>query len=324
MRTVAIVGRGRAIRRNAERYECIDDVAVGGLVTDAPTEIPEGIDAPAYGTLDESLRELPVDAVDVCGPAAEHRSTVRTALEAGLSVRCDPPLAYAREDLDSLVSTADASDGRLVAASVNRFSRLYGRMRDHAEGGGIGSLGVARIKRTAPSPDQGWNAWYVALRAAETPGTVLGAVAAHDFDVLRWLFGPIDRVFARAAEGGAYDHVHVLLRFENGAKGQVEVTWSDAAVPPRVEIELAGDHGVVRFTEEDAVSVRSSGGETIDPAARDDDCYARMLRAFVNRSDRAADGAADVSAAAAATRAVLATRRSIAEGRPVSIDEVSA
>ncbi len=326
MKTIAVVGRGRGVRRTVERYAQLDDVAVRAVVPDDDSDAERAVVSsaiPAYATLDEAVASGPLDAVDVCGPGAAALPAVWTALDAGLTVRCDPPLGFESSDLEAL--DLRPADDRLVVTSPNRYSRLYRQIHAEVENGGIGALGVARIVRTAPYPEQGWNAWYASTEERElAPEDALVSVAAHDFDVLRWTFGPIERTFGRVALGETYDHAHILLQFRNGAKGHLELTWGVSPPTPRVEIECSGDHGRIEFSEADAVAVRSDARGDIDPDGPEDDCYARMCRAFVE-SVRSDDGDLHVATdRSETTRVAIATRRSFDEGRPVRIDEVTA
>lgn len=322
MQTIAVVGRSRAVARHVERYARIDDAAVSAIVCDGGAT-PESAVSPTHETLDAAVESVELDAVDVCGPRSS--AAVLTALDANLAVRCDPPVAVDATSLTELRARAAASRGWITAASVNRFSRLYERIREQTMKGAIGSLGVARVKRTAPFPDQSWNARYDDVASARlSPEATLCAVAAHDFDVLQWLFGPIDRTFARVASDDSRCHAHVLAQLRSGAKAHVEITWDEASTTPSAELEFAGDKGMVRFSGADVSAVSRTGAGSIDVDAPKQDCYARTLRSFVETLTAGATGPGTVDDAARTARTVLATRRSIVEGRPVTTDEVTA
>lgn len=316
MRRIVIVGRKTAVQAHAERYACFDDAAITGVVERGGKV---DIDAPGYDSLATALDAHKVDAVDVCGPGAASTDALDTALKAGIPVRCDPPFALDERRFDRLVSRASNTSGWLMAHSPHRFSRLYERLRSSVETGGIGAIGVARIKRTAPFDGPGWNVSYTGIDT--THENTLCAILAHDFDVLDWTFGTVDRVFVRKRSGGRYDHVHALLSFRNGGRATIETTWGNDVTPsPRVEVEYSGNHGRIDFSERDA-STALRGEEcslTVDPI--EDDCRGRLLRTFVDRLRGVERPPSDV-APESASQIAIAARRSIDKRVPVSLTE---
>ncbi|SFR64147.1 Gfo/Idh/MocA family protein [Halogeometricum limi] len=340
MRRIVAVGSGPAVRGHTERYARFDDAVLVGVVGGDPTA--EGDDSTAegggveddgdrdgdgdverYESVAQALESAAIDGVDVCGPGAAHGDAVDAALDADVPVRCDPPFALDETRLDRLVSRAAASDGWLLTASPHRHSRLYGHLRSAVEAGDIGSVGVARIKRTAPFEPVGWNCSYAGVAAAPTPIDALCSVLAHDADVLEWTFGTVGRVFARAQTDARTDHAHAVLSFRDGGRATVEATWSGACTPePRLEVEYSGDHGRLDFDEHDAsTALRNGGGaKRVDPP--EDDCRGRLLRAFVERLGEEPSSVPGVHPEHP-SRVAAAVRRSVDEGRPVALAEES-
>ncbi|WP_363466796.1 Gfo/Idh/MocA family protein [Halogeometricum borinquense] len=322
MRRIAIVGREPAARGHAERYVRFEDATVCAAVGfDDP---PSGTAIPTFESVSDAVTETEADAVDVCGPGSAHVQSVEAALDEEIPVRCDPPVALDTQTVERVEELASNGDGWLYAHSSHRFSRLYERLQRGVESGDIGTLGVARVKRTAPFDRVGWNDSYLGIDRASSPEDALCGVVSHDVDTLHWTFGPVERVFARRRTGDSYAHVHLLLRFRNGGRGTVEATWGRADPPEsRVEVEYAGDHGRLRFTEDDASAALKDEHESLDPDPPEDDCRGRLLRAFVDRLHGVERPPAAIGSDGDLLRTAVAVRTSMDEERPVELGEVS-
>ena len=277
---------------------------------------------PRYDSLATAFEDSEVHGIDICGSGVGRANTIDAALSAGVPVRCDPPFSLDTRTADRLASQASNGTGWLLVHSPHRFSRLYERLRSSVEAGSIGTIGVARIKRTAPFDGPGWNVSYASVQRANDPEDVLCEVLAHDFDVLEWTFDTIERVFVRVRSGGGYDHAHALLTFRGGGRATVETRWTSDDVPaPQVHVEYSGNQGRLDFTEQDAATALSDGTQCLNVDPIEDDCRGYALRTFVDTlrgtevpPETVFDGA---------TRVAVAARMSATRGKPVTLTEMS-
>ncbi len=320
MRRIVLVGTNDSVRTHAERYARFEDATVVGVVPDAGT-LPDGIDAPRYDSLATALDTAGAHGVDICGSGVGRTDAIGAALSADVPVRCDPPLSLDDAATDRLVSRASDGTGWVLVRSPHRFSRLYERLRTTVETGRIGTLGVARIKRTAPFDGPGWNVSYADAQRQDHAEDALCTVLAHDFDILEWTFDAIERVFVRVNSGDRFDHAHALLTLRDGSRATVETTWGrDDAPAPRLHVEYSGDHGRLDFHERDASTALSDGTRclTVDPV--EDDCRGRSLRTFV-ASIRGEERPPEVISDVGATRVATAVLESANSGKPVTLGE---
>ncbi|WP_224450288.1 Gfo/Idh/MocA family protein [Haloprofundus salilacus] len=328
MQRIVVVGAGAAVQAHAERYERFDDAAVYGVVGGAAESGDggsdfESVDAPSYDSLSGALRDDDVDGVDICGPGSTFGDALETALNVGIPTRCDPPFALDDATYDRVVSLAAESNGWILSHSPHRFSRLYDRLHSAIESGGIGSIGVARIERTAPFCGPGWNVSYDGVSAIESHVDALCAVLAHDVDVLEWTFGPIERVFVRMRTSARCDHAHAVFAFREGGRATVETRWHRNEPPdPRVNVEYSGNHGRLDFDESDASTALREDGASLAVDPPEDDCRGRALRSFLDHLRDADLPPSDV-APTTPSRVVAAVRRSADEDIPVTLAEGS-
>lgn len=328
---VALVGRTPALHLRTKRYALLDDVTVRSAVScddvdDAshPELAPQELSIPfnevfphvsEYNSLADALTDgADIDCIDIASPASVVGDALDSALDVGVPTLCTPPLVGDPNRLDAIRSRLSASETWMLNGNPHRFSRFYTQLKNRIEEGAIGTLGVARIKRGVPHLNQGWNAWYV------EGGGLMDGVLAYDFDLLTELFGPIERMYARVGEMTSPVHTHVLLRFLSGAVGQVEATSNQSGSLPAAKIECSGNHGRVHFSEEascDHYQIKSQR----EPSVPADDCYARMLRAFLDCVHENRPPQSGVTDVLTTTRAVLATEHSAVTGRPVRLAE---
>ncbi|SIR75817.1 Predicted dehydrogenase [Haladaptatus litoreus] len=322
MSRIVTVGRRAAVQAHADRYKQFDKATVCGAVGSADESFDD-LDAPVYDSIAHALRDDDVDGVDICGPGAAYDDTLNTALDAGIPIRCDPPFALDEAQFDRRVSGASNENGWLMAHSPHRFSRLYSRLRSDVETGAIGTIGVARIKRTVPFSGPGWNTSYDGITAATGHVEALCSVLAHDIDILDWTFGAVGRVFARARSSERYDHAHAVLTFQDGGRATIETTWSKKCTPsPCVNVEYSGNHGRLNFNERDASTALQEKSVPLNGDPPEDDCRGRLLQEFVTHihdNEKPSSNITPINP----SRVTIAVRRSVDEGLPITIAEES-
>lgn len=323
MVSVCILGAGFMAETHCQGYARVDDAEVTAVVSPnsaAEFVVEQDLDATAYADLESALSEADVDAVDVCTPTHTHREYVERAVEAGLPVLCEKPLAPTLEDAEAVRQTVADADLPVMVAQVLRFFPQYAAAKEQVDAGRIGRPGVARARRLSPLPD--WADWYADRDAS---GGVFLDLAIHDFDYLRWTFGDVERVFARRVREDGLEHGTATLAFQNGAKGYVEASWAQPESRGLVsEFELAGDEGVVGDDVDDA-PVRFWAGENEEIAESplgDRDGYVRELSHFVECVQTGSDPAIGVDDAIEAMRISMAAERSAERGEPVTVAEV--
>jgi predicted dehydrogenase len=176
------------------------------------------------------------DLVVVAAPNRAHATLAGAAIEAGLHVVVDKPLAVAAEEGREL---ADAARSRGVVASVFHNRRWDGdflTLRRLLRDGELGELVrlESRFERWRPEVDRG--KW----REGGTPedaGGVLFDLGPHVIDQALELLGPARSVYAevRALRAGAEvdDDFFVALEHESGARSHLWGSMMAAQLGPR-------------------------------------------------------------------------------------------
>src|SRR5215213_8097481 len=321
---VGLVGAGFMGGVHLNAYAAIPEVEVVG-VADARTEAAvagaEMVGARPYASFEELVAAEDVELVDVCLPTAFHRDLALLAAGEGKHVILEKPIARTLEDAQEILD-AFADDGpRLFVGHVVRFFPEYTGVKEKIDAGDLGTIGVVRASRRSPFLT-GWNDWYADWRLS---GGVLLDLVIHDFDILRWALGEVERVYARGVLGREYnrlDYALVTLRFEGGAIAHVEGQWGYPG-PFNYSIEVAGSRAMVTADSNEPGPVRLLGGP-VDPGESPDVAvgkspYHTELEHFIRCAATGEESVVDARDACEALRIGLAATESAATGRPVTL-----
>ncbi|WP_028547963.1 Gfo/Idh/MocA family protein [Paenibacillus sp. UNC451MF] len=281
---IGLVGAGTMGNTHNRAYRQVNGAsitAVCDIDEEKAGRIAQGWDVPVYASLEEMLASGKVDAVDICLPTDLHRQAVELAASYGKHVFCEKPISTTEDDARAMIEACRQAGVTLMVGHVVRFFPEYRAARQQLLSGKLGKPGVVRTIRSGAFPV--WMPWYSDYSRSGGP---LLDLAIHDFDFLRWCFGPVRRVFSRQTTAERLDHTLTLVRFESGVMAHVEASW---AYPPgspfQTAIEIAGTKGLVQFDKEKSYSVVKFGGTKEQTAVPDSPLekspYALELEHFV-------------------------------------------
>ncbi|WP_295013409.1 Gfo/Idh/MocA family protein [uncultured Microbacterium sp.] len=154
-------------------------------------------DALVTDSLDELLA-ADLDAVMVLTPDDTHAAISIRALEAGVAVFCEKPLAIDLADADRMLETARRTGTRLYIGHNMRHMPVITLMRRLIEDGRIGEVKAVWVRHfVGHGGDYYFKDWHADRR--RTTGLLLQK-GAHDIDIIHWLAGGYS---ARVAAMGA-------------------------------------------------------------------------------------------------------------------------
>jgi predicted dehydrogenase len=320
---VGVVGAGFMGSVHLEAYRGISGVEVVG-VADARPDVAAAGAAPfgarTYASYEEMAAVEEIDVVDVCLPTPFRREATEQVARHGHDMILEKPLANTLEDAAAILDAVAASGSRLFVGHVVRFFPEYVRVREMVHSGELGSVGVVRTSRRSPFL-RGWNDWYADRRAS---GGVLLDLVIHDFDFLRWCFGPVERVFARSVAGNEYnrvDHALVTLRLGTGEICHVEGQWGYPGAF-NYSMEVAGSRGLVTVdsTEPGPLRLHRAGAPEEPPSVPvGGSPYASELEHFVRCLETGEEALVSPADAYEAVRVSVAAIESARSGRPVRL-----
>jgi predicted dehydrogenase len=251
-----------------------------------------------YAGLAEALADGDIDAVDIAAPRATHAELVALAVDRGVAVLCQKPLARTLAEAEALAKRV-AGRARVMVHENWRFRPWYRRAREWLGEGLPGRLQQADMAMLSSGmlPDaSGARPLLVRQPYMLTERRLMIAdVLIHHLDVLRWLFGPLRVLAARTANtlpGIVVGETLAVIALETADGAPVTLRGSMVAhgTPVRTEdrLDAMGEAATIRL---EGMSLSLLGSEerreSFDFAASYQQSFDATIRHFV---DRLADG----------------------------------
>jgi predicted dehydrogenase len=200
----------------------------------------------ATTSIDEAIEHPDVDTVVVGLPNHMHAEAIAAAVDAGKPVLCTKPLARsaneAKEILD-MVESAGVFAGYLEdLAYTPKTLKALASVR----AGAVGEVMWVRSRETHPGPHSAWF-WD----AGQAGGGCIVDLGCHCIEIIRSYVGKGNRpvevmcwadTLVHPIE--AEDNAIALIRFESGAIGQFEVSWTFRGGMD-LRDEVAGTEGTI-------------------------------------------------------------------------------
>jgi len=201
-----------------------------------------------YKDYRQMLREGGVEAVSICTPSGLHAEMTVAAAEAGVHVLCEKPMAITVPQLDAMMEAVSKAGIKLGVIFQRRTYETSKRVREAVQSGLLGqmTLGDAYLKYYR-SPVYYRSADWRATWELDGGGALMNQ-GVHGIDLLLWIMGDVESVYAKAEakvrDIEVEDTCVALLTFKNGAYGVIEGTTSSNPGEPTA-LYLHGEKGTI-------------------------------------------------------------------------------
>ena len=249
----ALVGCGRIAKRHSEllgfdQIKGAKLVAVCDNVVDKAIKIAGQFGISSYEDMDEMMISESIDVVVVLTPSGLHAEHVVNLSKYGKHIMVEKPMALTIEDTEDMISACDVNHIKLFVIKQNRFNVPVIKLKETLDSGRFGklTLGTVRVRWARHQAYYDQDSWRGTW---SMDGGVLTNQASHHVDMLEWMIGDVESVFAKIstalADVETEDTAIVTLKFKSGALGIIEATT--AARPTNLEgsISILGENGTV-------------------------------------------------------------------------------
>ena len=222
--------------------------------------------------LDKEGRDL--DFVDITTPPYAHAPIARAALEAGLHVMCEKPLATTVEDARQTIEHADRSKRVLFPVQNYKHAPVIIAVRQLLDTGLIGRVHDVTLSTFRNTHARGVKEWKESWRREKrySGGGVAMDHGSHTFYLaFEWLGSYPTSVTAKMQTLGAFDTEDTFVgsaTFPTGLAA-VHLTWH--AGVRKVIYTIHGERGAIRVEDDDievaVMGERRAGSATTDRTA---------------------------------------------------------
>jgi 1,5-anhydro-D-fructose reductase (1,5-anhydro-D-mannitol-forming) len=208
-----------------------------------------------------------VDAIYVATPPNAHKEYAIAAAAAGKPVYVEKPMALDAGECDAMIAACRAAGVPLFVAYYRRALPRFLKVKELIDTAAIGDVRAVTITlyrqyEPPPAAAAGTGAVSAGNAAGASPaalpwridpaisgGGLFVDLAAHTFDLLDFILGPIARATGgagnQAGRYGAEDIVHGAFEFASGVRGTG--IWSFNAFGDVDRTEIVGSRGRVSF-----------------------------------------------------------------------------
>jgi predicted dehydrogenase len=239
-----------------------------------------------YTSIDDMLIDRCVDAVVIATPNYLHASQTIAALEAGIHVMVEKPMAMNSAEAEAMAEASRRSGALLMVAHCWRFDVETRWLHQQVQSGVLGR--IVRTKGYGVHTHWGPPGWFAQKRTAG--GGALADMGIHALDTARFLLGDPQPESVYARIGTFYkdfdvdDTGVILVNWGNGVTSYIESGWWQPHMDgPEAATQLYGILGFGQTfpTYLDIPDAQKGVVERVDPQfpPRSDHCPQEMYDA---------------------------------------------
>lgn len=234
---VGLVGLGMMGRnhlRVISTHAATSMAAVADLDPAALAAAVEQTGAVGYDDPLTMIREADIEAVVIAAPTTAHVPLALAAIERGIPVLVEKPLAATHAEALEIVAAGKRKGVPVQVGHVERYNPAVLKLGELLRAGWLTNIYAITSRRAGPFP----------ARIRDVGVTV--DLATHDADMLSWIAGerPL-RAYAELAQRKHATHEDLLfglLHFPSGATGMLDVNWLTPA--KRRSLAVLGEEGM--------------------------------------------------------------------------------
>ena len=244
-----VVGLGMMGRNHVRVWdEVIDGVELAAVADPDPGALQRATTGrAARGYADPALMfaEERLDMVSIVAPTSLHLPVALAALEAGVHVLVEKPIASDRVEAEAMIAAAEVADRILTVGHIERFNPAIRELKARLTAGELGRVFQIKATRLGPFPAR-----------IRDVGVVID-LAPHDLDVMRYLVEsePL-RLYAETEQRIHTDHEDLfngIIKFANGVIGILDINWLTPT--KRRTLTVTGERGmyVANYINQDLI-----------------------------------------------------------------------
>ncbi len=205
-----------------------------------------------YKSIKSMLSSEKLDMISILTPSGFHLNNFLEVSNNVKNILIEKPLATSLKDAKKISSVAKKNNNRVFVVMQNRFNKPILELRNLLKKNKLGKIFLSTI-RVRWSRDEKYYKLAKWRGTRKYDGGILFNQAAHHVDMIRWLNGPIKKIFAfknnLVVRGIEHEDTFVAsILFENGSIGSLEVTVGTRPKDLEGSISFLGTKGSVEIS----------------------------------------------------------------------------
>lgn len=300
MLKVGIAGFGFMGRMHYKCWTALAGVEIVALCDSNPNIVDaaakaigniEGADAAAeissvaiFADFDEMLRKAQLDAISLTLPTYLHAAYSIKALESGVHVLCEKPMALNVPDCERMMAAAKSTGKTLQIGHCVRFWPEYATAKQIVDSGRYGKVIAATFQRLGSAPTWSHGNWF--LDEKRSGGMALD-LHIHDTDYVQYLFGMPRAVRSFGARGSRGGLTHIVTQYIYDDEKVVTAEGSWAMMPGfgfEMSFNLVLERATIVYdlTRNPTFKLCPVQGPPITPEVPQGDGYSRQIHHFAS------------------------------------------
>jgi UDP-N-acetyl-2-amino-2-deoxyglucuronate dehydrogenase len=251
----ALIGLGRISYKHITHLKEIEDATITcvcDINEKKAIEKSKELKVPYYTDYHQMLADESdnIDVVAILTPSGSHPQITVDVAAAGKHIVAEKPMALHLDDADKMIQQCDKAGVQLFVVKQNRFNLPVKKLREAIENSRFGKMvmGTVRVRWSRDQKYYDMDEWRGTWAQ---DGGVFTNQASHHIDLLQWMMGPIESVFAKTETQLVNIEVEdtgvVVLKFVNGALGIIEATTATRPKDLEGSVSIMGEKGTVEI-----------------------------------------------------------------------------
>jgi predicted dehydrogenase len=202
-----------------------------------------------YNDYEKMFKNENLDIVVITTPVFLHKSMIEDAIDQGINIFVEKPLALNAEESKSILNKNNKH--KTSVGYCKRFMETYNFVKELLDDSVMGNVNFFQSQLFVEQvfkKEKGWQ-----YDPAKSGGGVLVDLGSHAIDILHYLFGDIKsvngvskKIFSDTVE----DYVSANLHFKNEIRGSLQLSWSMRNYRlPELKINIQLDKGSIIVTD---------------------------------------------------------------------------
>lgn len=234
-----------------------------------------------YTNVDEMLEKEDLDYIDTPLPTYLHAQVAIKALNKGLHVLCEKPMALNTIDCQKMIDAAKANNKLLMLGHCLRFWPAYEYLNETVKTQRYGEVISGYFFRGGCTPIWSYENW---LLKEDKSGGALFDQHVHDVDTINWIFGKpkaVSTIGKKVISGSGYDAVSTNYIYEDRKVINTQDDWTiNGDFGFEMSYRVNFEKGCIVYKGK--VTDYPVDGKKFEPELVNEDGYYREIKYFIN------------------------------------------